>query len=458
MKPTTKDAYNLLHDGSLVLSRIEEAGIRIDTKYLDSSIRKTAKMIKVGEEKLMASSIYNTWVKEYGRKTKLSSRVQLGHIVFKVMGHPCSEFTPGGKPRVTEETLLSVDEPFINNYLRVEKLKKLKNSYLTGIKRETVNGFLHSNYNLHTVPTYRGSCSAPNFQNIPVRDPKAAELIRRCFIPRDNHRLVEIDYSEIEVRILASYHKDPDMIEYIEDPSRDMHRDAASECFMCENEDVTKDLRQCGKNMFVYPQFYGSYYRLCAGKLWDAMERMDLNVGIVPMRIWLKDKGIAQLGNTEAGGAIRKSDYVYHLKLVEDRFWKRFPVFYRWKEIRYAQYRKEGKFSTLTGFTQKGIYSKSDVINHPIQGTSFHCLLWTLIHLHKWLTGTKKKTVIVGQIHDSIVADVRINEFDEYVKVARRIMTEDISLDWSWLIVPLEVGVEACGRGETWNDMKEVEL
>ena len=285
------------------------------------------------------------------------------------------------------------------------------------------------------------------------------EIIRRCFIPRKNHHIVEIDYSGIEVRIAACYHKDPAMISYIKDPSKDMHRDMAGECFMVKPENVSKGLRYCGKNMFVFPQFYGDYYLNCAKTLWDSIDKMNHEVNGVPMKEHLKSKGIKSLGACDPKERPLPGTFEHHLRNVENDFWgKRFKTYSRWKKNWWEKYQREGGFSTLTGFRIDGVFSRNDVINYPVQGSAFHCLLWSLIRLNKWLNKNKMKTLIVGQIHDSIVADVHTDELDSYLSKAKTIMTQTLPEEWKWIEVPLEVEAEITPINGTWYEKKEQEI
>ncbi|NIS13857.1 MAG: hypothetical protein GWN12_18860, partial [Thermoplasmata archaeon] len=87
--------------------------------------------------------------------------------------------------------------------------------------------------------TFRSSSDSFNFQNIPIRDLELARLIRQAIIARSGHRLVEIDYSGVEVHVAACYHQDPTMLEYLEDKSKDLHRDMAMEIFKLPLEELT---------------------------------------------------------------------------------------------------------------------------------------------------------------------------------------------------------------------------
>ena len=125
--------------------------------------------------------------------------------------------------------------PELDNLLRIRKLKKVRDTYLEGFLREQVNGYIHPFFNLHLVRTYRSSSDHPNFQNIPKRDKEAMNIVRRAIFPRPGHQLLELDYSGLEVRIAACYHKDKTMLRYIGDPHSDMHGDMAKQIFIIDD-------------------------------------------------------------------------------------------------------------------------------------------------------------------------------------------------------------------------------
>ena len=459
MKPTTADAYKLLHDGCVTLANIEANGMKVDVDYLDTISEDIKNQISEGESELRNHEIFRVWRREHGSRTNLGSREQLGNVLFNVLGHPCSAYTKTGRPKTDEASFEGMNEPFVVRYLEIEKLKKVRNTFLAGIKREVCNGFLHPVFNLHTVQTYRSSSNSPNFQNFPIRDPRMGEIIRRCFIPRRNHHIVEIDYSGIEVRIAACYHKDPSMISYINDPTKDMHRDSAADCFKCTPEEVSKEMRYCGKNMFVFPQFYGDYYVNNARALWESIDKMNHQIDGVPLKTYLKNKGIRSLGNCNPKEPPKPGTFEHHIRKVERNFWeKRFRVYDKWKKDWWNQYQRDGGFSTLTGFRIDGVYGRNDVINYPVQGSAFHCLLRSLIDLNKWLKKSKMKSLIVGQIHDSIVADVHTDELEDYLYTAKKIMTQKVKKKWNWISVPLEVEAEATPKNGTWHEKKEKEI
>lgn len=464
MKAATEEAYKLLHNGSLTLARAEAQGIKVDEEYLSCAIEKTGQDIKRLEEELRDDEVFSRWRRHYGTKTNLNSENQLAHILFGELGYPCYEWTEGGqggkgkRPKVTETALQRIGIDFTKNYIRKSKLEKAKSTFLEGIQKEVVNGRLHTVFNLHTVATFRSSSDSPNFQNFPVRDKEIGELIRRCFIAdSDEHVIVENDISGAEVRAAACYHKDPVLIQYIKDPTKDMHRDMAAECYKLKTDQVTKQARYCGKNMFVFPEFYGSYFQQCAPNMWDAIAKMSLTtVDGVPLDEHLAAKGITELGACDPEQRPVPGTFEHHLKKVEERFWnERFKVYSAWKKKWYDQYLKRGWFQMLSGFVCQGVFNRNDVINYPVQGFAFHWLLWGIIQLDKELRRRKMRSRIAGQIHDSIIASVPLDELQEYLDLVQEIMTVRLLEHWDSIIVPVEIEAEVTPPGGSWFEKAE---
>ena len=457
MIPCTPEAYDLMHEGCLVMAKISSNGIRIDTKYLRNTREQIQKEIKDIKRELMSHPYWKLWQKRYGLKSNITSTDQLATLLYEELDYPVVAYTNTGKPSTDVQALEQIDDPFVRTYTRMSKRNKAEGTFLAGIERETRNNRLRPFFNTHTTVTYRSSSDAFNFQNIPVRDEEISEIIRRCFIPRKGRHIVEIDCSGVEVRISACYHKDPMMIKYIIDPTPDMHRDMACELFMCKPDQVTKQARHASKNGFVFPEFYGSYWRNVGSDLWDVMNirKLELNVRgeQVLVRDHIANKGIHQLGDPENP---QQGDFLHHVKKVDEHFWnKRFSVYNDWKKSFYSDYLKVGGWRTKTGFYVTGIYKKNDVTNHPIQGSAFHCLLWGLIRLQRWLEKKGMKTLIIGQIHDSVVLDSPPDEIDIVLDKWKRIMEVDLPRAWDWIIVPMIVEAEVAPLGKSWFDKEE---
>lgn len=460
MKATTREAMNLFMEGMKALAEVENSGIRIDTNYLEKTISDTEATIRTLEMELKEDKVWKVWKRLKGDRANLGSRAQLGDVIFGKMGYESKSQTATGRAKADASAFDHVDIPFVKKYLKVEQLKKANSTYLKGIRSEIIDGFVHPSYNLHTIVSFRSSCDRPNFQNIPSRIPELAKIIRRCYIPRKGRQLLEMDFSGIEVRVSACYHKDPSMIRYIEDPTTDMHRDQACELFILKQEEVAKKTtRDASKNMFVFPQFYGSVYFQCAPDIWEAMEKRDFRVGEdgITIREHLKKHGITRLGKCEPGTPPRKGTFEYHVQQVEQKMWNdKFPIYTQWKKDWWEAYLRKGEFQLYTGFICKGYYKRNEVLNYAVQGSAFHCLLWSLIKIHRWLKKTKKKTLIVGEIHDSLIFDLEPSEKDEVIAKATQIMTKDLPNYWNWLCVPLAVEAELAPVDASWLDKQAV--
>ena len=464
MKAVRGDAYKLMHEGSLALSRVEENGIRIDVERLDQTIEKVGRRIDLLSDRLKQSEEWREWKRMYGGKASLGSRPQLAKVL-KGMGHSLDEETRTGREKTSKVVLERMDAPFVRDYLEVEKLKKLHGTYLLGVRREVVNGLLHPFFSLHTVVTYRSSSDRPNFQNIPIRDKLIGKLVRRCFVPRPGHVLVEVDFKQLEVSISACYHHDPVMIEYLE-TGYDFHRATAAELYMLDEDEVSDEVRYCAKNKFVFPEFYGSYFVQCASSLWGAIDSMGLTANGRSLKEHLAERGIVELGvarskwDRDGQGNTGWIDtdggtFVDHVRDVEQRFWgERFKVYARWKKDWWEQYLRRGWFDLLTGFREEGVYKRNDAINHPVQGAAFHALLWSLIETVKWLSRSKMRSMVVGQIHDSMLADVHRDELEEFLSTVRELAMEKLRRAWSWIVVPLAVDVAVAE--ENWFEKRKV--
>lgn len=471
LRPAKPEAYRLFHEGILALSQVEQNGVCIDTEYLDQAIREITERIQQAEAELKRDEIYKTWRKHYGDKTKLSGREQLGHIIFNVLGYPCKTRTATGKPKTDGAAFDHVDLPFVRLWLQVAQWRTWRSTFLLGIKRELVGNMLRSSYHLNTAETYRGSCSDPNFQNFPIRNPEAAAIIRRCFKARGKNRcLVEVDFSGIEVKVAASYTHCPALVRYVTDPTTDMHRDMAVELFKLKDPPKEwwkqkgpgggHDVRHNSKNLFVFPQFYGDYYINCARNLWEAMEKHKLCAPDGrPMRKHMRRNGITELGALDPDRSPRPGTFENHIKDIEDRFWNsRFRGYRDWRRRWWAEYQESGGFITKTGFRVSGIYSKNEVLNNPIQGSAFHCLLWCLVQAVKELRRRKMKSLIIGQIHDSMLADVPVKELDEYLEIVYDLMTRKLLDHWKWIIVPMDVEAEVSPPGGSWHEKQKYDL
>lgn len=467
--PTTPDAIKLLLNGSLVLAQIEHNGFRIDTDYLQKTIQETSQKIKEQETLLREDKTYEVWRRRFGVETNLGSDQQMAVLFFKILDNKPQEFTKTGKPKVDEAALSLVGTPFAKGCLKLKKLKKIKTTYLEGILRESIDGFVHPSFSLHTVTSLRGSATNPNLQNIPNRKGFLASVVRPAFIAREGRQLVEIDFVAVEVRMSCPYHHDPNLIAYVSDKSgnTDMHRDTAIDClflskeFFLKHPKEGKAIRNWVKNRFVFPQFYGDYYAHSAHLMWRDLRSDPLPVGASGplMKDWLKQHGIKGKGACDPTQKPQQGTLEYHLKKAESVFWdQRFKTYTAWKKKFWERFTQEGAFNTHVGFRVEGLLTKNQVNNFPIQSSAFHALLWCLIEIQKELTKRRMKTLLVSEIHDCLVADVVVSELPEFVGICKEVMTKRLLKHWPWINVPLDVEVEVCPIGGTWYDKETVKM
>jgi DNA polymerase-1 len=452
MIPAKPEAFQLMMEGSAALADIEHNGMRIDVDYLNRVIKWTGEKVASLESALRQDEVFATWRKIYGENTDLGKRDQLADILFNHIGFEVKKFTKGSensknkKPATDEEAFEHIDLPFLKRWNDHEKLKRCRTTDLIGTLTQTDhNGLLHPFFHLHFATTYRSSSSAINFQNKPNRDKRLAKLVRQAFIPRSgDFVLIEADFGALEFRGAANFWDDPDMIAYASDPKLDIHRDMGAECYLLETAEVAKPVRADAKNKFVFPKLYGSTYKNIAKNLWAAIARADLRkVDGTPIAEHLKTKGIHS-----------ESQYIDHIKRVETKFEEKFPHWCKQKDVWWNSYCENGEFPLLTGFVCRGIYSYNFLMNTPIQGPSFHLLLWSLTKLNYMFKKYKMKSLVIGQIHDSIAVDAHKSELQNVLDLIDRIMTTEVRKHWKWVQTPLLVEIDVATTN--WFEKKPV--
>ncbi len=227
------------------------------------------------------------------------------------------------------------------------------------------------------------------------------------------------------------------MIKYIEDPRNDMHRDTGCDIFIKTKDSLTKEERQIAKNGFVFPEFYGSYFEQVAPDIWD-------DAG-AETKAHLKDEGIRNL-----------KDFTAHIQDVEDKFWgERFPVYAEWKKKTYKDYLKKGYVDLFTGFRCYGPMKRNEVVNYPIQGSAFHCLLWTFLMVAEEMERLEMESMKMGEIHDSSVDSIHPDEEAEVDRMMWDHVTNKIREYWDWIIVPLSIEKARSEVDGNWASMED---
>lgn len=444
------DAYDLFHDGLGAFADLEEEGICSNLGYYESKSEELSKRITSLTSSLMLSEEAILFRQKEGKDINLNSHPDISKLVFTHLQYPAVILTGTNKPSTSEEALEQVKLPFVKKLIQLRKLEKLHGTYVAQFIRETgEDGKIHAFINLHTARTHRSSISNPSIQNIPVRDELAKKTCRVGIEPSKGNMLVEIDFGSIEVKGAACYTHDKNLIKYINNPSTCMHRDQGAFLWMLEKDQMTKDIRFYAKNQFVFPEFYGSYWKSCAKNLWK--ECIDLlTADNVRLGQHILNVGIAR--SRESAFA----DFEKHVQKCERQFWGRFPEFKEWQNSVVKFHAKHGYVELLTGFRRSGFLSRNEIFNTPIQGAAFHMLLWSLIQLNKIARKDQWRSKIISQIHDSILIDMYPKELNNVIRIAKQIMTEDIREHWKWIIVPLTVEVEATPVDGNWYEKAEI--
>lgn len=462
LHPQTYSAYNLFHEGMLALARAEQQGIRVDMDYAENKKLQLNRKIDKLEREFKESTLYRHWAHSTPNKTpNLYSSQQLANFLYNIKKIKPVKTTASGQGSTDDEALKDLNIPELTLLLEAKKLIKVRDTYLGAFIREQVDGYIHPFFNLHLVTTYRSSSDHPNFQNIPKRDKEAMQIVRRALYARPGHQLLEIDYSGIEVRIAACYHKDPVMLKYINDPTTDMHGDMAKEIFMMPNfnKNITEHaiIRSAVKNGFVFPEFYGDYYKNCAINI--SGKWMGLPAGR-----WKNGQGMKMPEGTIAdhfisNGIKSLDDFIEHMKVIEKFFWeKRFKVYAKWKETWWKEYQRNGYVDSLTGFRFSGVMGKNDVINYPVQSAAFHCLLWSFKEIDHIGRSVNWESKLIGQIHDSIIIDVHPKELSAVAKVIKKVTTVDLPRAFTWINVPMDVEAEICPVDGSWAEKDKYEF
>ena len=457
MKPTTQDAMNLINDGLIALNRATKYGMCVDVKYCEKIHVILTKKLNVLEDKIKDSKLGNKWKQVYGT-VKIRSDAQLGTILFKKMKLPVLAETEKGNPSVSASVLdiLSKDVPDLKLISEYKKLYIVNNTFIKGFLKEQVNGFLRPGFPLHKVKTYRSSSSDPNFHNNPKRDKLQKKLVRKAIRPRKGHQLVAADYSGVEVRGAGCITKDKTLIYDI--VHGDMHRDMAKEIFKLddfEKSGYEKELRFAAKNGFVFAQFYGDFYgnnvpallKLSAMPAQGTFKKTDgkrLMTGKM-MGEHLISKGIKNF-----------KQFTDHIESIEYDFWnKRYKDYGNWRKAVVKKYKKEGEMKTVTGFTIRGVMSKNEITNYPIQGPAFHCLLKSYIEMDRRQQKYKWKSRQIGQIHDEMIWDTAPKEKQDVLDNMAEVMMHWLPKQWDWITVPLEVEADVFGVNKSWASEAE---
>lgn len=394
-----------------VLVDMEFEGVKIDEGFLKDYSRELEKEAKTAEENVYQKA---------GVRFNLASPKQLGEVLFdKLKLDPSAKKTKTGQYQTGEDVLLKLaarGNQIVEDILAFRELTKLKSTYVDTLP-ELVNpktGRVHTTYGQAVAVTGRLASNNPNLQNIPVRTDRGKE-IRKAFIPRDEkHIILSADYSQIELRIVASISGDVNMCDAFR-KGTDIHTATASRVYNVLETEVTKEMRYKAKSVN-----FGIIYGQGAFGLAD-------NLGI---------------SRTEA-------------KEIIDNYKKQFPGIQQYMDNTINFAREHGYVQTLMGrkrwlkdinsanFTVRG-FAERNAINSPIQGTAADMIKLAMQKVHAAMKKAKMKSKMILQVHDELLFDA----VKEEVAELKPLILENMQ---SALPLPNEVPVIAeCGEGNNW--------
>jgi DNA polymerase-1 len=403
-----KIAYDVEFPLAPVLENMEYEGIKIDEDVLN----------KFSDDLQILLLNYTQQIYQVsGEEFNINSPKQLQVILFEKIGlTACRKTKTGYSTDARALEVLRGEHDIIELILSYRQAAKLKSTYADALPNliNPITERVHTSFNQTVASTGRLSSLNPNLQNIPIRTDMGKE-IRKAFVPRDDdHLLLSADYSQIELRIMASICGDEGMSEAFR-KGEDIHRNTAALVFMVHPKDVTEDMRRKAKEVN-----FGILY------------------GIGPFGLKTR------LGITQA-----------HAKEIIETYFNTFNRVKEFMDDAIENARTKGYAETILGRRRylRNINSNNRVvrqaeeriaINMPIQGTAADMIKIAMINIHRELQKREAKTKMVLQVHDELLFDAHKDEVDELTPVIKNLMETALPLN-----VPVIVDV---GTGNNWLD------
>mgnify|MGYP000315176098 CR=1 FL=1 len=391
-----------------VLAEMEHEGFLIDKKALAEFGESLSG--EIGERQ---TRIYRL----AGMEFNINSPKQLGEVLFEKLMLPAPKKTKTGYSTSIEVLERLIDKhPIIREIIKYRELTKLKSTYADGLLKVIApDGRIHTNFQMTVTATGRLSSAEPNLQNIPVRRALGGE-IRRMFIASPGKTLVDADYSQIELRILAHISGDETMIKAFKN-NEDIHAVTASQVFGVAPEEVTPLQRSRAKAVN-----FGIVYGISAFSL-----AQDIDVTTAEAKAYIssylsKYHGVREYMKKVVEEA-KKNEYVTTL------FGRR----------RYLPELKSSNFNTRS-------FGERVALNTPIQGTAADIIKLAMVRVHSRLKREGLKAKLLLQVHDELIAEAPVAE----TEAVKRILTEEME-GVVKLSVPLTVEAHS---GHNWLEAK----
>ncbi len=389
-----------------VLADMERTGIQVDPEILKAQSQ------ELGEEmETLAGNIFQSVGKEFN----LNSPSQLAKILYDDLE------LLSGKKRSTRadilEKLAGEGVAIARHILDYRHRQKIKSTYLDALQKliRPETGRVHTTYNQAVVNTGRISSSDPNLQNIPIRT-DLGRRVRSAFTAREGYRLISLDYSQIELRILAHITQDPGLLDAFS-KDQDIHRRTASEIFSVPLDDVTPDMRRKAKEI-----------------------NFGLNYGMSPY-------GLAKrlsIGDREAAGYI-------------ETYFSRYPRVQSYMDETAASARRDLYVTTILGRRIPTAGARDDnrmrrenaeraAINAPIQGSAADLLKKAMVLVHKDIQSGEIEADILLTVHDELILEAKEDRAETVCKQCRERMEHTLELSTP---IPVESSI-----GYSWADLK----
>lgn len=391
-----------------VLAAMEFEGVMIDTEALS---------IMSAELRVESDKVQSDIFQLAGTEFNIASPKQLGEVLFdrlKLLEKP--KKTKTGQYATGEDVLTSLapKSDIAKKILDFREYEKLRSTYVDALPKmiSKTDGRVHTDYRQAWAVTGRLSSNNPNLQNIPIRTEKG-RLIRKAFIARNkNYLFMSADYSQIELRIAASFARDQTMIEAFRN-KRDIHTTTAAKVFKVDLSEVTPDMRRKAKEV-NFGILYGS-----------TAFGLAQNLGI---------------SRSEAAEIIQS-------------YFSEFDAIKRYMDDTINTAREKEYVETILGrrrylrdinsrnVTTRG-FAERNAINAPIQGSAADIIKIAMVNIYRWLQKEKLKSKMTMQVHDELVFDVHKDEVDVVKQHVVHLMKHAVNLE-----VPMEVEV---GVGSNW--------
>ncbi|CAH8241283.1 DNA polymerase I [Vibrio aestuarianus] len=391
-----------------VLSRIERTGVMIDDMLLSAQSHEIAARLDELEQKAFEIA---------GQPFNLSSPKQLQTILFEQMGLPVIKKTPTGAPSTNEEVLqeLALDYPLPKVIIEHRGLAKLKSTYTDKLPKmiNPTTGRVHTSYHQAVTATGRLSSTDPNLQNIPIRN-EEGRRIRQAFVAPHGWKIMAVDYSQIELRIMAHLSGDKALLEAFQQ-GKDIHAATAAEILGVSIDQVSSEQRRRAK---------------------------AVNFGLI--------YGMSAFGLAKQLGIPRGEAQGYM-----DKYFERYPGVMQYMEDTRSTASELGYVETLLGRrlylpeikSRNGMRRKAAeraAINAPMQGTAADIIKKAMLLVDAWIEEYGQGRVkLLMQVHDELVFEVQETALAEIESKVQQLMESAADLK-----VPL---VADTGHGDNWD-------